>query len=76
MRNRERGKKERTSEKARERGEGGKLYAHGNLVLLRKKGELGEVCFLLDLENLSLSPFPSPCLSLSFSISLSPSLFL
>lgn len=42
----------------REKGGGGrgKPYAHGNLVTLRKKGGLGEVCFLLDLENVSQSP--------------------
>lgn len=57
---------ERENKWEREReGGGGKLYAHGNLVPLRKKGGLGEVCFLLDLENLSLSPFLSPCLSLA-----------
>lgn len=48
-------------------GGGGKLYAHGNLVPGRKKGGLGEVCFLLDLENVSLSPLPSPRPSLSAS---------
>lgn len=58
----------------REKGGGGrgKPYAHGNLVPLRKKGGLGEVCFLLDLENVSQSP-PSllvPC-SLSHSLAVS-----
>lgn len=60
----------RERERGRERG-GGKLNAHGNLVSLRKKGGLGEVCFLLDLENVTVS-FPSPpsvCPSLSLSLS-------
>lgn len=37
-----------TSEKTRDRGEGGKPCAHGNLVPLQRKGGLGEVCFVLD----------------------------
>lgn len=49
---------------------GVKPYTHGNLVPLRRRGRLGEVCFLLDPENLSPSPshstrpllFPSPSL--------------
>lgn len=53
---------ERQNKWESEREGGGKLYAHGNLVPLRKKEGLGEVCFLLDLENLSLSPFLYPCL--------------
>lgn len=39
------------------RGVGGaKPYTHGNLVPLGQRGRLGEVCFLLDLENVSPSP--------------------
>lgn len=65
--------REREKEGERERG-GGKLNAHGNLVSLRKKGGLGEVCFLLDLENVTLSPFPPlhQSVLLSLSLSLSP----
>lgn len=62
--------------RGRERqGRGGKLYAHGNLVPLRRKGGLGEVCFLLDLKNVSLSPFPTPFLSILLSFFVFPSLF-
>lgn len=37
-------------------GGGVKPCTHGNLVPLRRRGRLGEVCFLLDPENVSRSP--------------------
>lgn len=37
-------------------GGGVKTYTHGNSVPLGRRGGLGEVCFLLDPENLSPSP--------------------